>query len=63
MITEKVLQALLDGSKNEFVIRCKIKEVQFFFEKETAFTVDGEYGGAYKKANVICVPSAVTLYY
>ena len=59
----KVLQALLDGGKNEFVIRRKIKEVQFFFDEETAFTVDGEYGGAYKKANVICVPSAVTLYY
>ena len=59
----KVLQALLDGSKNEFVIRRKIKEVEFFFEEETAFTVDGEYGGTYGNAKVSCIPSAVTMFY
>lgn len=59
----KVLQALLEGSQNEFVIRRKIKKIHFDFDEPTSFTVDGEYGGTYQTAEIKCMPSAFPLIY
>ena len=59
----RVLQALLDGGQNEFVIRRKIKKAEFFFSEPTAFTVDGEFGGTYQAVQVSCIEAAVPLIY
>lgn len=59
----KVIQAITEGSQNEFVIRRKVKKVRFVFDEPTSYTLDGEYGGTYETAEVSCVPGAFTLRY
>lgn len=59
----KILQALLDGSENKYVIRRKVKNVEFLFKEPTSFTLDGEYGGTYGKAHIECLPEAIPLIY
>ena len=56
-----IINALLNGEKNKYVIAFKSSRVEFFFDEKVPWTRDGEYGGSYEHAVVINLPKALPI--
>ena len=54
--------ALLAGNIDSPLIRvCRVKKAEFSFEKETAWTLDGEFGGRFQHSLMEVCPRAIRL--
>lgn len=56
-----IINALLNGTKSEYVITFKTGKLIVEPEDEMAWTVDGEYGGTYERIVVENIPQALPL--
>ena len=56
-----IINALLNGDKNGYIISFKTSRVEFFAEEEVPWTTDGEYGGSYSHAVIQNLPKALPI--
>ena len=56
-----IINALLNGDRNAYIISFKTSRVEFFSEEEVPWTTDGEYGGSYSHAVIENLPKALPI--
>ena len=56
-----IINSLLNGDRNRYIISFKTSRVEFFSEEEVPWTTDGEYGGSYSHAVIENLPKALPI--
>ena len=56
-----IINALLTGEKNRFIISFKTSRVEFCSEEPVSWTRDGEYGGTHQRALIENIPRALPI--
>ncbi len=56
-----IINALMTGEKNRFVISFKTSRVEFISETPVSWTRDGEYGGTHRRALIENIPRALPI--
>ena len=56
-----IINALLNGDRNAYIISFKTSRVEFFSEEEVPWTTDGEYGGSYSHAVIENLPKSLPI--
>lgn len=56
-----IINALMTGEKNRFIISFKTSRVEFSFEEPVSWTRDGEYGGTHRRAVIENIPRALSI--
>lgn len=56
-----IINALMTGEKNKYVISFKTSKIEFRSEEEVPWTKDGEYGGSYKYSLIYNMPKELSI--
>ena len=59
---ETLAAAMTGGGENPYVSVCRAQRVQLSFEREIAWTLDGEPGGEHRSADIRVAPKAVDFF-
>jgi len=62
VLNELMIDLLNGTNESGCILRTHTKEIKVTCQEEMAWTLDGEFGGAVKTANIACIPAAIDIF-